>query len=100
GPDRARPRPARELPADRGRAGAAGRRRVIFLNGKLLDPAEARIDPADRGFLLGDGLFETLRAYRGRPFRLAAHLARLRAGAEVLGIPVPMTDAAIADAVS
>jgi len=73
---------------------------VIFLNGKLLDPAEARIDPADRGFLLGDGLFETLRAYRGRPFRLAAHLARLRAGAEVLGIPVPMTDAAIADAVS
>ncbi len=35
----------------------------------------------DRGFLLGDGLFETLRLYRGRPFRLPHHLSRLRAGA-------------------
>jgi branched-chain amino acid aminotransferase len=49
-------------------------------------PAEP---PLDRGLLLGDGLFETLRLYRGRPFRLDAHLARLRDGAGRVGIPVP-----------
>lgn len=53
----------------------------------LLDPP--RVPADDRGFLLGDGLFETVRLYRGRPFRLDAHLDRLRAGAARLGIPVP-----------
>ena len=40
---------------------------MIFLNGRMVAEDEARIDPADRGFLLGDGLFETLRSYDGRP---------------------------------
>jgi branched-chain amino acid aminotransferase len=53
----------------------------------LLDPPGIPAD--DRAFLLGDGLFETLRLYRGRPFRLTAHLERLEEGAERLGIPVP-----------
>jgi branched-chain amino acid aminotransferase len=43
----------------------------------------------DRGLLLGDGLFETVRLYRGRPFRLERHLARLASGASTVGIPVP-----------
>jgi branched-chain amino acid aminotransferase len=63
---------------------------MIFLNGRMVARTEARIDPADRGLLLGDGLFETLRAYRGRPARLEAHMARLEAGAAVLGIPLPL----------
>ena len=53
----------------------------------LLDPTAIPAD--DRAFLLGDGLFETVRLYRGRPFRLEAHLERLEEGAERLGIPVP-----------
>jgi branched-chain amino acid aminotransferase len=61
----------------------------IHLNGQLVEATEARVDPADRGLLLGDGLFETLRVYGGRPFRLDAHLARLEAGASVIGLPVP-----------
>jgi branched-chain amino acid aminotransferase len=61
----------------------------IHLNGRLVDAGEARIDPADRGLLLADGLFETLRAYGGWPFALDAHLARLAAGAAFLGLPVP-----------
>ena len=65
---------------------------MIFLNDRLVAPEAARIDPADRGLLLGDGLFETLLSRRGRVERLAAHLARLRAGAAVLGIPVPELD--------
>ncbi len=61
----------------------------VHLNGRLVEAAEARIDPADRGFLLADGLFETLRAYGGRPFRLPEHLARPAAGAATLELPMP-----------
>lgn len=72
---------------------------MIFLGDRLVPPEAARIDPADRGLLLGDGLFETLRAYGGRPFRLDAHVARLAAGATALGIPLPLPSARIAAAV-
>lgn len=65
---------------------------MIWLNGRLTPPSEARIDPADRGFTLGDGLFETIRADAGRLCHLARHLARLRAGAAVLGLAVPYDD--------
>jgi len=63
---------------------------MIFLNGQLVPRADPSIDAADRGFLLGDGLFETLASRDGRPNRLEAHLARLRAGAAVLSIPMPL----------
>lgn len=53
----------------------------------VLDPPVVSAD--DRGFLLGDGLFETIRLYRGRPFRLAAHLRRLAEGAGRVGIDWP-----------
>ena len=43
----------------------------------------------DRGFLLGDGLFETMRVVRGKPFRLAQHLERLARGADFLKIKLP-----------
>ncbi len=57
-------------------------------------PASPRLEPDtlpadDRGFLLGDGLFETLRVYSGHPFRLREHLERLGAGAALLGIELP-----------
>jgi len=70
----------------------------VHLNGALVDAAQARIDPADRGLTLGDGLFETLRARDGRVLRLAAHLARLRAGAALLGLAPLPSDAALAEA--
>ena len=61
----------------------------IHLNGRLIEATTARIDPADRGFLLADGLFETLRVYHGQAFQLTAHLARLAAGAAALDLPMP-----------
>ncbi len=64
---------------------------MIYLNGKLLPPAAARIDPSDRGFTLGDGVFETLRAHGGKIACLVAHLDRLRNAAETLRIPLPIT---------
>jgi branched-chain amino acid aminotransferase len=64
----------------------------LWLNGALLPAAEARIDPADRGFMLGDGIFETIRAEGGAPAHVARHLARLRDGAAVLRIVVSYSD--------
>lgn len=61
----------------------------IWLNGALLDEDKIRIDPRDRGFLLGDGLFETLLARHGRIAFLDAHVVRLAAGGNILGIPMP-----------
>ena len=72
----------------------------VHFNGRLMDFAEARIDPTDRGFTLGDGLFETIAVRGATPARLDAHLARLRDGARVIGLDVPVSDQALADALS
>jgi branched-chain amino acid aminotransferase len=73
---------------------------MIYLNGTMLPPEQARIDPFDRGFSLGDGLFETLRAYDGRPFRLEDHLERMSIAAATLEIPLPVDMPAVAGAVT
>lgn len=63
--------------------------RTVWVDGELL-PADARhLRVSDRGFQLGDGVFETLRARAGRPTELPEHLARLRRSADGLGIPLP-----------
>jgi len=66
----------------------------LSLNGSLMEPEAARIAPGDRGFTLGDGLFETLRVKAGRIQRRDAHLARLARGAAVLALPLPALDLA------
>lgn len=58
-----------------------------FLNGRYLATAEARVSALDRGLLFGEGLFETWRTYRGRPFALREHLTRMSRSAKKLGIP-------------
>ncbi len=68
---------------------------IIDLNGTQTNADEARIDPADRGLTLGDGVFETIRVRNGKPDRFGGHMARLREGAKVLGIVMPTTDAGI-----
>ena len=73
---------------------------LVWLNGRLLAVADARIAPDDRGLLLADGVFETIRLQDAAPCHLPAHLARLRTGAALLGIPIPHTDAALAAALS
>ncbi len=59
------------------------------VNGRVTPASEASVSPVDRGFLYGDSVFETLRTYGGRPFRLAGHLDRLRRSAARLSIPWP-----------
>lgn len=62
---------------------------IVDLNGMLTHAAAARIDPADRGFLLGDAIFESLRVRGGRAEFLAEHLTRLEEASRVTGIPLP-----------
>lgn len=62
---------------------------TIFRNGEFVPEQEAGVSPLDRGFLYGDGVFETLRCYGGKFFRLAQHVERMRAGLDKLGIVAP-----------
>jgi D-amino acid aminotransferase len=64
----------------------------VFLNGRCVRASRASVSVYDRGLLYGDGLFETMRAYRGKVFALEEHLERLTGSAEVLGLPLPAYD--------
>src|SRR5271156_6578117 len=64
---------------------------VVFLNGQFLPEAQAVVPVNDRGFLLGDGLFETMRVVHGKAFRFAQHLERMTRGADFLKIKPPFT---------
>jgi branched-chain amino acid aminotransferase len=63
------------------------------MNGDLLPLGEARVSPLDHGLVVGDGVFETLRVYRGVPFAWTRHAKRLHASASGLGLAAP--DAAV-----
>ena len=76
---------------------------IAWVNGKLLPPSEAAISPIDRGFLYGEGLFETMRTYDGRVFRLSQHLDRLIDAAAEIGFTPPgraALSAAVAEALA
>lgn len=68
---------------------------LVYLNGDFVPKAEARLPVDDRGFLFGDGIYEVTRAVDGRLFEAERHLARLRAGAAALALP--LTDALAAE---
>jgi len=61
----------------------------VFLNGRFLPETQAVVPITDRGFLYGDGLFETLRVSQGRPLWWDRHLDRLQRGADFLKLPLP-----------
>lgn len=62
---------------------------IVFLNGQFVSEEQATISVLDRGFLYGDGLFETLRIYKGKPFCWRQHWERLGSGANFLRIKIP-----------
>jgi len=64
---------------------------VVFLNGRFLAEEAAVVSVFDRGFLYGDGLFETLRVVRSRPFLWDAHVERFSRGADLLKLHPPLT---------
>lgn len=63
----------------------------IYIGGKFFDKDDAKISVFDHGFLYGDGIFEGLRAYGGRVFRMGLHLDRLWESARALMIDIPIS---------
>src|SRR5437588_1953768 len=71
----------------------------IYINGKFYDKADAKISVYDHGLLYGDGLFEGIRVYSGKVFRLREHINRLYEGANSIRLEVPMSREQMMDAV-
>lgn len=72
----------------------------IYISGTLYAKEDAKISVYDHGLLYGDGVFEGMRAYSGRVFRLEQHLQRLWDSAQAIWLTIPMTRAAMAKAVA
>jgi D-alanine transaminase len=62
---------------------------IGFVNGRFSPLADATVSVEDRGFQFGDGVYEVIRTYHGKPFHLDAHLARLERSARALDLPMP-----------
>ena len=61
---------------------------IGFVNGRFMPLEEATVSVEDRGFQFGDGVYEVVRTYRGQPFQLDAHLARLERSAKAIELPL------------
>jgi branched-chain amino acid aminotransferase len=70
----------------------------IYLDGKFVDEADAKVSVFDHGLLYGDGVFEGIRVYNGRIFRLDEHLKRLFDSAKAIMLTIPMTTEDLAEA--
>ena len=71
----------------------------IYINGKLYDKADAKISVYDHGVLYGDGVFEGIRVYAGKVFRLKEHVDRLYDSARAVYLEIPLTPKQMAEAV-
>ena len=64
---------------------------LVYLNGEFVPASQAKISVFDHGFLYGDGVFEGIRAYNGRVFKLREHIDRLYDSAKAIDLEIPMT---------
>lgn len=71
----------------------------VWLDGKLVDQADAKVSVFDHGLLYGDGCFEGIRAYNGRVFKLASHLHRMYQSAEKIRLTPAYTPDEVARAI-
>jgi branched-chain amino acid aminotransferase len=69
---------------------------TVSVNGRITSEREAVIPVFDHGFLYGEGIYETMRTYRGRPFLYERHMRRLRNSARMIRLKLPFTDQALA----
>ncbi len=79
----------------RGTEFALKSRVLVFLNGEFVPEDRAVVSVFDRSFLYGDGLFETMRIFNGKPFRWQQHMERLERGAAFLKINLPISPTAL-----
>ncbi len=71
----------------------------VYLNGELVPYERAMVPVEDRGFVFADGVYEVIRCYAGRPFRLGDHLDRLALSAAAVRLPLPWSPADLERAV-
>ncbi len=71
----------------------------VYINGQLFDKDDAKISVFDHGLLYGDGVFEGIRSYAGKVFRMEEHLDRLWCSAKAIWLTMPMTKEAMAKAI-
>jgi branched-chain amino acid aminotransferase len=74
--------------------------RQIFIAGKFVPQEDAKISVFDHGLLYGDGVFEGLRSYGGKVFRLQEHVKRLYESAQAIWLKIPMSQGEMCDAVN
>lgn len=72
----------------------------VWMNGELIPAEDAKIGVYDHGLLYGDGVFEGIRAYHGRVFKLDRHLERLYASAQAICLAIPFTAEQLSQAIS
>jgi len=63
---------------------------LIYLNGRYVAKEQAQVSVFDHGFLYGDGIYETMRAYGGKLFLMKKHLARLKHSADAISLKLPL----------
>jgi branched-chain amino acid aminotransferase len=71
----------------------------VYISGQLFDKADAKISVYDHGLLYGDGVFEGIRCYNGKVFKLREHLDRLYEGARAIKLEVPISKEQFAEAI-
>ena len=72
----------------------------VWMNGKLVDKSEAKVSVYDHGLLYGDGVFEGIRVYDGKVFRLREHVERLYDSARAIYLEIPLSREEMAEAVT
>lgn len=73
---------------------------LVYLNGRFVAREQAQVSVFDHGFLYGDGIYETMRAYGGKLFLLKKHLARLKHSADAISLKPPLPLDRIGDALN
>src|SRR3954465_9058338 len=74
--------------------------RQVYIGGKFVSQEDAKISVFDHGLLYGDGVFEGLRSYRGKVFRLKEHVKRLYESAKAIWLEIPISPEEMSDAVN
>lgn len=72
---------------------------LVYFNGELIPKEEAKVSVYDHGLLYGDGIFEGIRSYNGKVFRLEEHLDRLYNSAQAIALRIPLAKEEVAEAV-
>ncbi|ACL69835.1 branched-chain-amino-acid transaminase [Halothermothrix orenii] len=73
--------------------------RKIYVNGCIVDEKDAKVSVFDHGYLYGDGIFEGIRAYNGRVFKLKEHIERLYKSAKTIMLEIPLTPEEMEEAI-